>query len=84
MSDDNVVEFPGKSENTSSIKMTERASADEILELAKGKFEDVIIIGMNPGGSKCISSIDVEESIFQLSRAIYKLHGALDELYRRG
>jgi hypothetical protein len=81
MSDDNVVSFPGKDgKEEKETKATRQP--DDLLELAKGRYDEVVIIGMNSSGSQCISSIGAEEAIFHLHRAVYKLHAFLDKTHK--
>ena len=75
MSDDNVVSFPG----TDAGKEKEKAAAkdaapDDVLKAAVGRYDDVIIIGLNSAGGQCISSMPLREAVYELSRAIHRIH----------
>lgn len=73
---DNVVEFPsGKKEEGGTA-----ISADEALDLCKGRFEEVIVIGIRDDSAQCISTVPVTEAIYELSRAIHILHNYIDRL----
>ena len=73
MSDDKVVNFPGTNgpEKTPEEK---RVTADDVLKAALGKFEDVVLIGIGPVNSQCISTIHIELAVYELSRAIHRIH----------
>lgn len=78
MSDDKVVNFPGTSgpEKESDTGV----STDDVLTAALGKFEDVVIIGIGPGQAKCISTMPLQLAVFELSRAIHRIHAQSDHL----
>jgi len=82
MSEDNIVSFPGV-EKPEGEGEAPRVSADKLLEAAIGQYDDVIIIGMGPRKSQCVSSVAVQDAIYELSRAIYKLHIFMDTQYQR-
>ena len=73
MSDDKIVNFPGTNgpEKTPEEK---RVTADDILAAALGKYEDVVMIGIGPGKAQCISTMPMQWTIFELSRAIHRIH----------
>lgn len=75
---DNVVEFPGAKEEVK-IDPALSAAADEVLQLAVGRYEEVIVIGIKANAAQCITSLALGQTIFELSRAIHKLHDAIDE-----
>lgn len=78
MSDDNVVSFPGT--NGPEKNEDSGVSADEVLAAALGQFEDVVIIGIGPGKAKCISTLPLQLAVFELSRAIHRIHAQSDHL----
>lgn len=80
MTDDNIVSFPGVDKPKGDDSAP---NADAILEAAKGQYEDVILIGLGPNKQQCVSTVSIEEAVYELSRAIYKLHIFTDTQYRR-
>lgn len=80
MSDDKVVNFPGTNGPSGSEEKDERFNADEVLAAAMGEFEDVVIIGIGPGKAKCISTMPLQLAVFELSRAIHRIHDQSDHL----
>lgn len=79
MSDDKVVNFPGT--NGPDTKETAKeVSADDILAAALGQFEDVILIGIAPGKAQCISTMPLQLAVFELSRAIHRIHERTGDL----
>lgn len=74
---DNVVEFPGsKPGETKDAPIT----ADEALKMCEGKFTDVIVLGIKDGRAQCVSTVAVDEAIYELSRAIHILHNYIDRM----
>lgn len=75
---ENVINFPGfdgpKGDDTPQI------SADDALEHCKGKFDDVIIVGISNSRGQCVSTVGLDEAIYELSRAIHILHNFIDRL----
>lgn len=55
-------------------------TADEILTAALGKYEDVIVIGVKADSGSCISTMGLDQAVFELSRAIHKLHCCIDRM----
>lgn len=78
MSDDKIVNFPGT--NGPDKKEEDEVTADEILMAALGKYEDVVIIGVAPGKAQCISTLPMQLAVFELSRAIHRIHDRPDLL----
>lgn len=78
MSDDKVVNFPGT--NGPEKESDTGISADEVLAAALGQFEGVVIIGIGPGKAKCISTLPLQLAVFELSRAIHRIHAQSDHL----
>lgn len=74
---DNIVEFPGgKTGETKDGRLT----ADEALKLCEGKYTDVIVLGIKDGRAQCISTVAVDEAVYELSRAIHVLHNYIDRM----
>lgn len=79
MSDEKVVNFPGTNGPDHKDDAPE-VGADDILLAAMGKFEDVVIIGIGPGKAQCISTMPLQLAVFELSRAIHRIHERSDLL----
>lgn len=79
MSDDKVVNFPGTN-GPDKTEDSKEISPDEVLLAAMGQFEDVVIIGIGPGKAKCISTMPLQLAVFELSRAIHRIHEQTDHL----
>lgn len=79
MSDDKVVNFPGTN-GPETPEDKDEVTADETLLAAMGKFEDVVIIGIGPGKAQCISTLPMQLAVFELSRAIHRIHDRPDLL----
>lgn len=79
MSDDKVVNFPGTNGPDKNEEVKE-VTADEVLVAALGQFEDVVVIGIGPGKAKCISTMPLQLAVFELSRAIHRIHEQTDHL----
>jgi len=77
MSDDKIVNFPGTNgpEKTEEAK---RVTADDVLIAAMGKYDDVVLIGIAPGKAQCISTMPIQLAVYELSRAIYRIHNRQD------
>lgn len=72
---DNVIDFPGKN-GSNEPPLT----ADEVIEMARGKFDDIIILGSRGEDAQCLSTYPLDEAIYELSRAIHILHNYIDRL----
>lgn len=79
MNSDNIVDFPGT--KGSEQDPGEEIVADDVLKSALGRYEDVVIIGIKGDGAQCISTLSLSRSIFELSRAIHKLHFIIDDMH---
>lgn len=79
MSDDKVVNFPGTNgpEKTEAEK---RVTADDVLMAALGKYDEIVIIGIKPGKAQCISTVPIQLAVYELSRAIHRIHERPDIL----
>ena len=75
---DNIVNFPGsdRPEDEPSPEFT----ADHALEKCMGKFDEVVIIGIGVGKAQCVSTVPLDEAIYELSRAIHILHRYIDNI----
>lgn len=78
MSDDKIVNFPGT--NGPEKEEAHYITADDVLKAALGEFEDVVIVGVGPNKAKCISSMPLKFAVFELSRAIHRIHDHPGEL----
>lgn len=76
---DNVVTFPGT--EAKGNKESE-VTPEKILAAAQDRYEELIIIGRIKGGDKyeCVSSIDIEDTLYHVARINYKLNVLLDRL----
>lgn len=80
MSDDKVVNFPGTNGPDQSETKPREVGPDDVLTAALGQFEDVIVIGIGPGKAQCISTMPLQLAVFELSRAIHRIHERTGEL----
>lgn len=71
----NVISFPG---GEGGGEPPRDLTADEILTSCLGKYEEVLIVGLNANKGQLITTLGLEDSVYELSRAIYKLHGYLE------
>ena len=74
---DNILRFPG-SEGPEESR--QEFTADDALTKCIGKFDAVIIIGLNDNKAQCVSSVPLDEAIYELSRAIHILHRYIDAI----
>lgn len=79
MTDENIVNFPGTN-GPEKREEKPRVTADDVLMAALGEFEDVIVIGVGLNKAKCISSLPLQLAVFELSRAIHRIHNRPDLL----
>lgn len=77
MSDDNIVNFPGWGGDKKE-EMVNSIVADDALKAALGRYKDVIIIGITETGGQCISSMPLKDAVYELSRAIHRIHDYMD------
>jgi hypothetical protein len=80
---DNVIHLTGVKGETGKIETpkdeTPRGpTADEILTEALGKYTDVIVIGVAQDKAQCISTMTLDEAVYELSRAMHRLHCHID------
>lgn len=78
MSDDKVVNFPGTNGPEKEEEKTKEVGADDVLTAAIGQFEDVVVIGLGPGKAQCISTLPLQLAVFELTRAIHRIHERSD------
>ena len=79
MSDDKVVNFPGTN-GPEKAGDDKRVTADDVLVAALGKYDDVVMIGISPGKAQCISTLPILLAVYELSRAIHRIHERPDTL----
>lgn len=78
---DNIVIFPGAEAPCESGDDTKRKfTADDALNKCMGKFDEVIVIGISSERSQCISTVALDDAIYELSRAIHILHRYIDAM----
>lgn len=77
---DNVVEFPGGKIVTKGDNDTPMMSADEAFEAYKGQFESVIMIGIKGTDAKLVSTVELDTTMYELSRAMHILHRCIDSM----
>ena len=77
MSDDKIVNFPGTN-GPEPASEEKRITADDILLAAMGKYDEVVLIGIGPGKAQCISTVPIQLAVFELSRAIHRIHERQD------
>ena len=73
---DNIVNFPG----VDGPGEKQEFSADDALTKCLGKYEDLIIIGITADKAQCVSTVLLDEAIYELSRAQHMLHRYIDAL----
>jgi len=78
--EDNVVAFPGTNGPETDSSKEKEVCADDILAAALGQFDDVVLIGIGPGKARCISTMPLQLAVFELSRAIHRIHAQSDHL----
>lgn len=74
---DNIVRFPGSDDPESTQP---EFTADDALQKCIGKYKEVVIIGVGDGKAQCVSTVPLDEAIYELSRAIHILHRYIDAL----
>lgn len=55
-------------------------TADEVLNAALGKYDDVILIGIRHDAAVCSSTVGIDEAIYELTRAIHRLNCFIDQM----
>lgn len=74
---DNVIEF-GKKPAEKRDEPPQGPSADEILRDAIGKYQGVVLIGVNKERAQCLSTLSLDEAVYEVSRALHRLHCFID------
>jgi hypothetical protein len=77
VSDDKIVNFPG-TKGPETPPEGKRITADDILLAAMGKYDEVVLIGIGPGKAQCISTVPIQLAVYELSRAIHRIHERQD------
>lgn len=80
MSDEKIVNFPGTNGPESKDSPEKKIGADDVLAAALGQFDDVVLIGIGPGKAQCISTLPIQLAVFELSRAIHRIHERSSEV----
>jgi hypothetical protein len=77
MSNDRIINFPGTNgpEKTEAEK---RVTADDVLRAAMGQYDEVVLIGIAPGKAQCISTMPIPLAVYELSRAVHRIHNRQD------
>ena len=76
---DNVIHLPGVQGDTPQTpEPPQGPTSDEVLTDALGKYKDVIIIGVSDDKAQCISTMTLDEAVYELSRAMHRLHCYID------
>ena len=73
---DNIVHFPGTSPEEKGPEVT----PDSILDAARGRYSELILIGRTKDTStyECVSSIDIPETLYHVTRIHHRLNLFLD------
>lgn len=73
---DNVVHFPGTTPESSEESVT----PETIIKAAADRYSDLILIGKNKttGNYECVSSLDIPETLFHVTRIHHRLNLFLD------
>lgn len=74
---DNIVKFPGSDD---SEPAQSEFTANDALQKCMDKYEHVVIIGIGDGKAQCVSTVPLDDAIYELSRAIHILHRYIDVL----
>jgi hypothetical protein len=74
---DNVVRFPGTDEPSSPES---NVTVESVLDAARDRYDDVILIGRNKGTGmyECVSTTEVTETFFHITRIQHRLNLFLD------
>ena len=78
LSDDNVVSFPGTSLPEKEAEPRKSVTADDLLAAAIGEFEDVIIVGIKSKTAQCLSTVALQQIVYEMSRVTFKIHEKID------
>lgn len=81
MSDEKIVNFPGTNgPETTDAAPKREVTADDVLTAALGQFDEVVLIGIGPNRSQCISTVPLQLAVFELTRAIHRIHERSDNM----
>lgn len=74
---DNIVAFPGV-ENPA--KNEDAITPEKVLDAAKDRYDELILIGRTKNGNKyeCVSTIEIPETLFHITRIQHRLNLFLD------
>lgn len=74
---DNVVSFPGVN---GPEKNEKEITPEKVLSAAEDRYDQLILIGRVKGQSKyeCVSTIDIEDTLYHVTRIQHKLNIMLD------
>ena len=74
---DNVVSFPGVNETE---KNENEITPEKVIAAADGRYDQLILIGRVKGATKyeCVSTIDIEDTLYHVRRIQHKLNILLD------
>ena len=77
--DDNVVDFPGVN---GAKKDEDEITPEKVLEAAEGKYDQLILVGRVKGTLRyeCVSTVDIEETLYHVTRIHHKINMPLDEV----
>jgi len=77
--DDNVVDFPGVN---GTKKDEDEITPEKVLEAAEGKYDQLILVGRVKGTLRyeCVSTVDIEETLYHVTRIHHKINMLLDEV----
>lgn len=73
---DNIVHFPGTSPESAEDSVT----PETIINAATDRYSELILIGKNKktGNYECVSSLDIPETLFHVTRIHHRLNLFLD------
>jgi hypothetical protein len=73
---DNIVQFPGTTTEIDKEKIT----PEVIMDAARDRYEELILIGRTKDSStyECVSTTDVAETLFHVTRIQHRLNVFLD------
>lgn len=74
---DNIVLFPGAEKPEAD---EDRITPEQIMDSAKDRYDDIIIIGRTKGTSRyeCVTTLDMSEALFHIVRIQHRLNLYLD------
>lgn len=74
---DNIVAFPGVDAGQ---KEKNEITPEKVLDAARDRYDELILIGRTKNGSKyeCVSTIEIPETLFHITRIQHRLNLFLD------